>query len=204
MPDLSNIQTYEPIIGSDFSSAADRFAAVLRSIGLWNTEIADSFAKAEWKEENGLIFSSLGQLGYYPSEFHETKIRPHICIYTPAVDDIFTETWMECSFLIESTQLRHPEGGTFYAHTYDLVKSISLAMHNEFRHTGVYFTDEIQDGRDFEGIVSKDKTRLWQFDYALIPSALNVYYADCPATHQIAKHSSYLEAWQAKTWIPTE
>ncbi|MGQ3013371.1 MAG: hypothetical protein ACT6QS_06675 [Flavobacteriales bacterium] len=204
MPDLSNIQTYERINGSDFSSVAERFASVLRNIDLWNAEIAETFTRAEWKEENGFVFSSLAQFGYFLSVYYGITIRPHVCIYTPAVDSIFTDTWMECSLLIEAEQLRRAADGAFYPHTYDLVKTISLAMHREFKQTGIYFTDEMQDGSDFEGITSNDKTKLWQFDYALVPTTLTTYYSDCPATHYIAEQDNYFEVWHRDRWKPVE
>ncbi len=43
MPDLSNIQTYEKIDGSNFKQSIERYCRVLKSIELWNEDIKAEF-----------------------------------------------------------------------------------------------------------------------------------------------------------------
>jgi hypothetical protein len=68
-------------------------------------------------------------------------------------------------------------------------------MQKEFKQTGIYFTDEAQDGQDFDGLRTKDKSKLWQFDYAAIPLTLKKVYSDIPSTHLIIERSDFLEAY---------
>ena len=42
MPELSNIQTYQKIIGNDFKPTLKKFAELLEQIELWNEEIREA------------------------------------------------------------------------------------------------------------------------------------------------------------------
>ncbi len=73
-------------------------------------------------------------------------------------------------------------------------------MQMEFRQTGIYFTDEAQDGSDFNGIRCNDSSKLWQFDYAFIPNTLESLYSKKPDTHNIKRHENYFETWYIARW----
>jgi hypothetical protein len=194
MPDLSNIQTYEKINGSNFRPTLDRFCNVLRSIELWNDEIKNAFDNFEWKNY------SITQLGHFTSRLSGIKIRPLVMVYTPAIDGTFKDNWIGCELLIESEELRSFTDGQFYSYTYDLIRTLTVEMQKEFKQTGVYFTDEAQDGSDFDGIRSKDMEKLWQFDFAIIPLTLENYYSIKPTTHNIKRQGNYIEAWYGDRW----
>lgn len=201
MPELSNIQTYEKIDGSNFRVTLDRFCNVLKSIDLWNDEIKTAFDNFEWTvEDNGFVYSSITQLGHFTSKFSGVKIRPLVMVYTSAVDGTFKDNWICCELLIEAEELRSFEDGQFRSYTYDLVKALAFEMHREFKQTGVYFTDEAQDGSDFDGIRCNDLTKLWQFDYALIPITLDNLYSKRPEAHKVMRHENYFETWHIDRW----
>ncbi|MCR5887666.1 hypothetical protein LRS06_07715 [Hymenobacter sp. J193] len=201
MPELSNIQTYEKINNSNFEPTLNRFANVLKNIGLWNTEIKTDFDSVKWEvEDNRFIYSSVAELGYFTSNLSSIKIRPLFTIYTPAIDDTFNENWIGCEFLIEANEIRSYKNGKLHAYAYDLVRALVFEMHKEFKQTGVYFTDEAQDGGDFDGVRCNVPEKLWQFDYALIPSSLEKLYSKKPYRHSIKHHESYFEAWYIERW----
>jgi len=201
MPELSNIQTYEKIDGSNYRPTLDRFSNVLKIIDLWNDGIKLAFDNFEWKvEDNGFVYSSINQIGHFTSKLSDIKIRPLVMAYTPAIDKTFTENWIGCDLLIEAEELRSFTNGQFYSHTYSLIESLTYEMNKEFKQTGIYFTDEAQDGSDFDGIRSNDKEKLWQFDYALIPLTLENIYNTKPNTHNIKRHENYIEAWHVDRW----
>lgn len=201
MPELSNIQTYEKIDGLNFRPTLDRFCNVLKSIDLWNNEIKKAFDNFEWKaEDNGFVYSSITQLGHFLSKLSGVKIRPLVMAYTPTIDETFVENWICCELLIEAEELRSFIDGRFHSYTYDLVKSLTFEMQKEFKQTGIYFTDEAQDGSDFEGIRYNDLAKLWQFDYAVIPSTLEKFYSNKPTTHNIKRHDNYFETWHIDRW----
>ncbi len=201
MPELSNIQTYEKIDGSNFRPTLDRFCNVLKGIDLWNDEIKTAFDNFEWKvEDNGFVYSSITQLGHFISKLSGVKIRPLVMIYTPATDGTFKDNWICCDLLIDAEELRNFENGQFRSYTYDLVKTLTLEMQKEFKQACIYFTDEVQDGSDFDGVRCNDKKKLWQFDYAIIPLTYEDIYSNKPTTHSIKRHENYIEAWYADRW----
>ena len=201
MPELSNIQTYEKINGLNFKPTLERFSKVLRNINLWNEAIEDAFKKFEWKiEENGFVYFPTEHLKLTFSKILGVEIRPLIMAYTPEIDDTFKDNWIVCEFLIEAEKLRSFENGEFYDTTYQLVKFLTLEMQKEFKQTGVYFTDEAQDGKDFDGIRNNDFARLWQFDYALIPFELESFYISKPENFGMKKGKNGFELWNMDRW----
>ncbi|MBO9702256.1 MAG: hypothetical protein J7604_18750 [Sporocytophaga sp.] len=196
MPELSNIQTFEKLNGTDYKPTLDRFEAVLRQIGLWNQEIEDEFKSFEWKiEDDGYVYSSITKAGYFSTRYSDVKVRPLLMVHTPALGPSFKDNWICCDLLIETEDLR---GAEYFEKSYDLVESLSFEMFKEFRYTGVYFTDEAQDGQDFDGLRTNDKSKLWKFDYALIPLSLKHLYNDVPITHEVVLRDSALAIFYKK------
>lgn len=203
MPELSNIQTYEKLIGTDYQSTLDRFKTVLQRIDLWNDEVKKAFDEFAWKvEDNGFVYSSI-QVGHFVTKLSNIPVRPLVLVYTPAIDKSIHDNWIVCNLLVEAEMLRSILPGDYHNTTYDFVKVLTSEMHKVFKQTGVYFTDEAQDGQDFDGIRG-NKEKLWQFDYAIIPLALEQTYSTPPLTHKIIRHDNYLEAWYIDRWTPSE
>ena len=140
------------------------------------------------------------ELGYYASIYSEIKIRPLIMVYTPNMDSTFKDYWICCDLLVESEKLRSSKTGEFYDSTYDLIESLAKEMQSEFKQTGIYFADEAQDGQDFDAIRNNDYSKLWQFDYALIPSTLDNLYSRPPQTHKVMRLENYLKSWYIDRW----
>ena len=205
MPELSNIQTYEKLNGADYQLILDRFKSVLQRLDLWNNEVKQAFDEFVWKvEDDGFVYSSITQLGHFKTKFSDILVRPLVMVYTPVIDKTNTDNWIACDLLIEAEKLRSFETGNYHKTTYDFVKALTLEMHKEFKQTGIYFTDEAQDGQDFDGFRNINKEKLWQFDYAIIPLTLQKTYSSPPLTHKIIHHNNYLEAWYIDRWTPDE
>ena len=198
MPELSNIQTFEKLVGTDFKPTLDKFELVLRRIELWNDEIEKEFRAFEWKEEdNGFVYSSIMQLGHFKTKYSDIKVRPLVMVYTPAIDSSFKDNWMDCDLLIETEDLRQED---YFEKSYDFIEILTLEMFKEFRQTGIYFTDEAQDGQDFDGLRTGDKSKLWQFDYAMVPVTLKDIYRDIPTTHRVVERDNGLEIFYKERW----
>ncbi len=121
-------------------------------------------------------------------------------VYTPAIDNTFKDNWVSCDLLIESGKLKSFTDGQFHSFTYSLIKLLTAEMQKEFKQTGIYFTDEAQDGQDFDGVRCYNPDKLWHFDYALIPLTLGKLYSNKPKTHKIRSHENYFEAWYIDRW----
>ena len=198
MPELSNIQTFEKLNGSDYKPTLDRFESVLKRIGLWNSEIEKEFRGFDWKvEDNGFVYSSITQAGHFKTKFSDVEVRPLLMVYTPAIDSSFKDNWMTCDLLIETEDLRR---GDYFEKTYDLVEALTFEKFREFSQTGIYFTDEAQDGQDFDGLRTNDKSKLWQFDYALVPLTLGQVYSTIPLTHLVIERDNALEIFNKERW----
>ena len=73
-------------------------------------------------------------------------------------------------------------------------------MAREFDQTGIYFTDEAQDGEDFDGIRTTDRNKLWNFDYALIPKKLKELYGEKPMNYKLNETDNWIESWNLDNW----
>ncbi|HTF16764.1 MAG TPA: hypothetical protein VK658_01760 [Chryseolinea sp.] len=198
MPELSNIQTFEKLNGTDYKPILDKFVLVLKRIGLWNEEVEKAINDFEWNvDDNGFIYSSMVQLGHFKTKYSDIKVRPLVVVYTPTVDSSFTDNWMTCDLIIEAEDLRNEK---YFHKSYDFVEKLTSEMQKEFNQTGTYFTDEAQDGQDFEGLRTKDNSKLWQFDYAVIPLTLKNVYSEIPSTHLIIERGDFLEVYCKERW----
>ena len=201
MPELSNIQTYKKLSGNNYKSTLDKFANVLKRLDLWNKEIEIAFDSFEWKvEDNGFIYSSVSETGFFKTKYSDIVVRPLLMVYTKAVDETFNDNWIVCDLLIEAEKLRDFKTGEYFNKTYEFVKNLAAELAKDFNETGVYFTDEAQDGEDFDGIRTKDQTKLWQFDYAIIPTGLVDLYKNRPDSHEIKETNNYFESWFKERW----
>lgn len=201
MPELSNIQTFQKLEGSNYVPSLQYFSSVLQRIDLWNDEIKTAFEAFEWKvEADGNVYSTIMELGYYSSRLSKIRIRPSVKVYTFAVDASFKDNWISCDLLMHTEDLRSLSDGKYNSHTYDLVRVLSREMLRNFKDSGIYFTSEAQDGDDFEGIRTNAKSKLWHFDYGLIPSAIENVYSNKPITHQTKRHNDFFEAWNINQW----
>jgi hypothetical protein len=80
-------------------------------------------------------------------------------------------------------------------------------LHQEFQESGIYFTDEAQDGNDFNGIRTNNFSLLWNFYAALIPNTLKKKYVNVPSNFQIIAGDEVIKAWDEtlpKFWLITK
>lgn len=201
MPEICNIQTYVKVDEHTYLSALEHFAKVLEAIGLWNDKVVESFSPFKWDVDiNGSISSTFTGPDNFKSFYSDIPIWPYafVCL----LDDVSPRDhqWMAFHLYIEAESLKNYTANAYYTNTYEFVKSLSLAMHSEFNQTGVYFTDEMLDMEELDVFTHNNLSKLWQFDYAIIPLTLEQLYANPPLTHAIIKHEHHLEAWDVERW----
>ena len=200
MPELSNIQTYVLTDELNFRNSLNKFKKVLRKLSLWNEELESKFLQFDWiEEENGFVYSSLITLDYQQLDCFEYSIRP-LAMIVPGKES----KWFSFNFLTPSYELRAFYSGSKEIHyrndVLGLVKKLAHALHDEFNETGIYFADEAQDGVDLKGLTRKDYSKLWNFDFAIIPNTLKDIYSEVPSTHRIIEYPSYFEAYYFEKW----
>ncbi len=201
MPEIRNIQTYAKVTEANYQQALDQFASALKAIGLWNDEIAASITSFKWeRDEVGKVFSTFTAPPDYASRLMDTQVSPYVFICLLTEDQKGDDYWMAFNLYLEAEEIQNPFNGEYYQETYELVKQLTQAMHQAFEQTGVYFTDELQDMEALEAFSEKDLSKLWEFDYAVIPNHLAVLYSKPPATHTIKKYPTHVEAWYTERW----
>jgi len=201
MPELSNIQTYEKLNGNNIKPSIEKFAKVLARIGVWNPDLEKQFESLEWKvEDDGFVYFSNSNFGFFKTHFSEIKVCPHVLVWTPAIDKTFKDNWISCDLLIETETIRNFENGNYKELTFEFIKLLVKEMATEFDETGIYFTDEAQDGEDFDGIRATDRNKLWNFDYALIPKKLKELYVEKPENYKINETDHWMETWNPDHW----
>jgi hypothetical protein len=201
MGEISNIQTYAKVTEANYQLALDKFALALKAIGLWNDAIAESMASFKWERDDvGAVFSTFTAPPDYAARVHDMQVSPYvfICLLTGAQKS--DDYWLAFNLYLETEELQNFYNGEYYQETYPLIKHLTLAMHKELDQTGVYFTDELQDMEALEAFSEKDLSKLWEFDYAIIPNHLAMLYSKPPSTHTIKKHEIFIEAWYSDRW----
>lgn len=201
MGEISNIQTYLEVTEATYQVALDKFASALKAIGLWNEAIAESIASFKWeRDEVGAVFSTFTAPPDYATRVMDTQVSPYVFISLLSEEQKGDKYWLAFNLYLETEEIQNFYNGEYYQETYTLIKHLTQAMHHAFEQTGVYFTDELQDMEALEAFSDKDLTKLWEFDYAIIPNTLAVLYCKPPATHTIKKHENYIEAWYTERW----
>lgn len=205
MPELSNIQTFEKLNGHDFKPSIEKFIKVLERIGVWNAEIKSDFDALKWKvEDNGFVYFSNSGTVFHKTSFSDIYVRPLIMAWTPAIDETFKNTWISCDLLIETETIWDSKNGKYKESTFEFIKKLVNEMATEFEQTGVYFTNEAQDGEDFDGIRMTDRNKLWSFDYAIIPKKMKELYGEKPSNFSINETDNWIESWNSDNWIDKE
>ena len=121
-------------------------------------------------------------------------------VFSSAVDNTFQHHWVECSLLIMTKDIFDFDRIQYFSSSCRLVENLVSDFIGIFAHTGVYFTNEAQDGEDFDGVRTNDQTKLWAFDYAIIPSTLFDLYRNPPKSHKVVKGVKGLECYNSSTW----
>ncbi len=201
MPEIHNIQTYAKVTEANYQQWLDKFAEALKAIGLWNDAIAESITSFKWeRDELGGVFSTFTAPPDYACRVMDTQVSPYVFISLLTEGQQGDDYWLAFNLYIETDELYNPFTGEFYQETYALIKQLTQAMHQSFTETGVYFTNELQDMEALEAFSDNELTKLWEFDYAIIPNHLAVLYSKPPATHTIKKHPTHIEAWFTERW----
>lgn len=207
MPELHRLQTCIPLSGADFAPVLARFANVLRELGVWNADVQAAFARFHLTPSPagmfpGGIYSTVSELAHYHSPQFPVAIRPHVTVWNEAVLPELPGIELELTLLLETTALTVAEHDQYHYRPgiQTAVQRLARRLHAAFPHTGIYFTDEAQDGRDISALRDDEPDELWQFDYALLPTAVAARYPPAPATHHTGADPGYVEAWYTGRW----
>ncbi len=201
MSEFNSIQLFEKIEGTDASTTLHKFSIVLKTIGIWNKQVQTAFEQFEWKpNDDGYAFTSLGELGWFETNASSTiKVRPLVLPYTTAFES-FASNWVGCLLLIRTGDLKNGIDGGYKKGINEFVTMLMISMQKEFPDLPIYFADEAQEGSDFDGIRCNDLEKLWQFDFAIIPSPLYSVYSNQPGWFNVKEVGNYRIVLDSKKW----
>lgn len=156
---------------------------MMGKLGFDKHVLEGSFSELEWEvSDNGFIYVGCNadsqSIKYNDSSL---KIRPYVMGWTPQVISILSEPWLEICLLYETEEL------IIDYTTFNLKKEVKkpiwdtmTLMSQYFSETGVFFTDEVSDGRPWEALIG-DNPDFFSFDAAIIPNKFKTIYKNTPS-----------------------
>jgi len=162
MPELSNIQTFLKLEGKNPQPFIQRFTTVLKNIGITDTDLIKALELFEWDaEENGFVY--IDQPKYFETKFNGLKVHALLTGYSPDIDSTFQDNWLCCELLIRTDEIWDSAVEKFHPDVFGAIRSIALEMRQVFAENPIFFSDEGQDGSDFDGLRCGQPEKLWKF-----------------------------------------
>ncbi len=140
----------------------------------------------------------------------ELHIRPYVMGWTPEVIKELEESWLEVSLLFWTEEIELDwKTGQLKDEFKTLLWAMLTRFSEEFKESGVYFTNEVTDGTPWEALVCYTKEDLWTFDAAIIPDHLIDMYNDGPDEMFMHKNKRTMlvarkSVWREKPWLSND
>lgn len=193
MPEYTQVQTYVACDEHTFAAVISRFRQALAAVQCTSPEVLDWLVHLEWpswEEGYSIEYPTL----LLQSQETEVPARPYV-LFPFAEGQERWAVWVELGILFEAEFLRDsgfpfgPPGTPIVPYRLPaghFIWRILEAFAAVFLENGVYFTDELQDGR-VGSVLMKGKGNFWlysafypQFDAAIIPVQLADRYGPLP------------------------
>jgi hypothetical protein len=106
------------------------------------------------------------------------NVTVSIIIWKDNIDlKVLDEPWVELLIMVKPEDRITSE---YETECEEVLFKIMSMLSEVFQDTGVFITNEMQDGEAFLGFVTNREDMYWKFDYAIIPSHLNELYKNIP------------------------
>ncbi len=200
MPEYSQIQTYIKYNEETFNEVLIKARDLFLEFGI-NKNLLDNWIKdISWKvEDNGFVYTGCN---FKPQKINclNTDIELQIC---PLISGFLPE---EFYYVVKIELLFHTDE-IEYSRTNKLTKEIGQIIWKSlnkfwdyFKETGIYFTDEAQDGRALDTIHSNNSKDLYEFDLAIIPNKYEKLYENISTEFTCKKLSDALVIARTCRW----
>jgi hypothetical protein len=177
------IQTYTRFVNEEnFQHILYRYRRLCLQLGLSTDDLKRWESGITWSlDDSGLVtiqsipFSHVMMLEL---DNLRLNVTVSIIIWKDIIDfKILDEPWIELLVMVKPDVPTTSE----YEKEFEKVIIKIMSMFSEvFQETGVFITNEMQDGEAFLGFVTNREKMYWEFDYAVIPSHLNELYKNIP------------------------
>lgn len=183
MPEYTQVQTFVACDENTFAELLPRFRHVLESAHCASPNVLDWLSHLDWPSwEQGFSMDSPTLPLLLQSEAELFPARPYLFPLLSKGEERWADR-VELGILLEAEPLREVDrpGGRWKVPAGSLIWRLLEAFALVFLANGVYFTDELQDGR-YESVVMEGKGNFWLysasdpvyplFDAAIVPVEL--------------------------------
>ncbi|MFB0845494.1 hypothetical protein [Paenibacillus oleatilyticus] len=179
MPEYSQIQTYLKSKPENYKNVIKQFSEMLDSLGLdskyFTTEL-------EWELSHTLCVGGDAEEQLFDNNGYQLHIRPYVMGWTLEEKKELQDTWLEVSLLFWTEEIESDyQTGRLKDEHKSLLWAVMEKFSKEFIESGVYFTNEVSDGKPWEALMCEEKEGIWAFDAAILPEYLFPVYKDYPA-----------------------
>jgi len=202
MSEYSQIQTYIKSNPENFKDVIKQFAEVLKSLGLDSKYFTTD---QEWELLHTLWVGGDTEEQLLNNDGYQLHIRPYVTGWTPKERKELQDTWIEVSLLFLTVEIENRIGQIKDEHK-PLVWAMMEKFSKEFTESGVFFTNEVTDGRPWWTLISEENEGIWEFDAAILPEFLSHRYKDCPTEMFININANTIffarkSIWRTEPWL---
>lgn len=182
MPEYSQIQTYIKCNKETLIDNIEQFQLLLNEIGFSDNYILENFNNIEWiEEDNGFVYTGCNFKAKDISYNGFTlNLRPLVLGWTPRISEDIKECWLEVELLFNTEDIiSNYKNPNFKEKINKIIIGHMMSFSKFFSETGVYFTNEDNDGLPWEALTGMEDY-LWAFNIAVIPRNLENIYLNPP------------------------
>ncbi|MCC3649378.1 hypothetical protein JGK52_22285 [Cytobacillus oceanisediminis] len=183
MGEYKYIQTYTRYSNTEnFQQILGNFRHLLLKIGLSLDEIDNWLSNITWSLDDSRIGSVESilpkQNKLLELDHSKLNVRASIIIWTDNIGSyLLEEPWVE---LLVMVKLKDQSYTNDFSNLEKVLVKIMSLFNETFQETGVYITNEMQDGEAFIGLLGNGDEKLWAFDCAIIPLHYYPLYENVP------------------------
>lgn len=171
MPEYHQIQWHIPTSKGPFWDILPSYSRLLKEVLMPDPMLDTWISELEWNEaENGFVYFDNAKVYQAQQEYLSLRVRPIVIGITPKIYTAITDPWIELGIVVESSHLYDESMIPQYAQsTLRAIWRMMDMCQNAFPLAPVFFTDEVQDGKPFEGIITENGDALWKHELAIFP-----------------------------------
>ena len=202
MPEYHQIETYATI-KNDVRDNIATCKKFLQELGWLSSEIENWLNGFIWSvSDDGFVYANLSPKINIILLGESMDVQLMLLGWTSKIIESLPCSCLGFEILLETEKIddlsRHPEiryKENFRKTVWDVMKKASK-FYPEY---GVFFTDEVQDGRTWESFFDKDSEKIWQFECAIIPSQTKQHF-NLPNDNFFSKETEK-QLWLARKFV---
>ena len=182
MAKYEQIQTYARYINEEnFQRVLQNYRQLLLQIGLSNYDVENWISGILRSVDDFGIDSIETNIISHNMVLEMNQCKLNVCvsilIWTNETISYLKESWVEILLLIKPEEQINT---AYESELENILWGIMSIFSEKFQETGVYATNEMNDGEAFIGLAANLKEKLWAFNRAIIPYHHHLFYQNMP------------------------